>query len=798
MDSSSRRGSTLTLIDSNDIINGRNFDQRFWFDHYLSVIKGQTACELTTGHLTDVLKLLYDDTISDLILVHLLNLMEQRVDLLDDQQEVLEQVVGTLLNFYSNNCSNNGRPQVRKKILSTSTALFVYQSSLVIDSLQTLLQSFIKLLRRETSSSDELMRILSRESLSALYDVFLDLIDPLDPVTASNILPVEDVKNRLIRGQQLGPDVTPEILQHALYDVVQLVKEDPDLTPAIFKPFISQFCFSSELYHVHFLIILLREFRLQLFTDQEEEMLLQQLVVLSKHQSLLVSHRLFALDFVCSLMKDFPDAFDPQSFYPTEFDGPDTVEKKLKILIQFPSNQLSDEEFLLWLQPLQSLSLERDHNTRATKSLYRVLSVAMTHRESLMSRVEGIVICLIIASPRHHIRYSLDLMNHRPDLAKRVAVLILKKVLSSGEALAKDVADLEQLFVFMEWLLIRQLVSRSDEGKSVEQLFKFLYEKSISNVCLVPLLLSCAAAAVRSYDLTDGEKELLRNILSFVSREAKNNVTLTSWAQIYSIAITALSGGVENIRHVFDTEDLSSLRTQAEDHFLTSDECPVQLNRRRTPISTLGEKDMETCNEETKFTIEFDVSLAAFSRTEQVFALCIEVRSIDQEFYSCWQTPLLSVRKSRLMKLELQLKHSQPFDLLFDCQFNDLNGVVYMSKSFHMHHISFCDILSPLEAVYDVKSFCQLRQQIASSISECLETVIRLKSIPDCDTLLNQHPFLRDFCIKTPDPNRLFMAPVMPKSRILLTSKVIADRVNLHAMTDDPDSLLLLRRQLSP
>lgn len=779
MDSGSRRSSTLPQIDSTDIINGRNFDTRFWFDHYRSIVKGQTACQLNTDHLCDILKLLYDDTISDVVIVHLLSIIEQRIDLLQDREEILEQIVGTFLNFYAT-CN---KIAIRKKILSTSTSLFVYHSDLVTGSLSGLFGSLVKLLNRE--AENENLSILSRECLSAIHDVFPDSFDPRDK-SGRNILPVEDVKERLIKDNTLPLDVTPEILQHALYDVVQLVKEDPILTPAIFKPFLSQFCYSSELYQLHFLVILLQEFRLQLFTDQEERQLLNQLAVVSRHSSLLVSHRLFALDFICSLMNKFPGAFDPVSFFPSEFDGPDTLEKKLKILIQVPASQFTDDQFLKHLQPLQTLSLEKD-NTRATKSMYRVLSDAMEKRDSMISRVEGIVICLILASPRQHVRYSLDLMSRRPDLAQSVASIMFKKILSAGEALARDLEDQEQLFLFIEWLLKRQLVSRAE--RRLEQLFKFLHSKSIENPSLVPLLLSCTAAAIRSYDLSNDEKELLRNILSFVSREGKNNVTLTSWAQIYSIAITALSG-VESIRHVFDTDDLSCLRNQG-DYILRKEECPIRVCKR----SKVTAIDSHSCCEK-RFNIEFDVSLTDSFEPKQVFALSIDVKSAEQEFCESWETPLLSFRKSRLMKLGFQLRRCQPFDLIFDCQFNDSHGSVYMCRSFHVEKIAFCEILAPVELVSDARSFCQVWKQISLFKETCLETVIRLKTITDCDALLERHTFLTPFCMT--DGDRVMIAlTVLPQSRILLTAKVIEGRLNLHAITDDPESLFLFQQQLT-
>lgn len=779
-----RRSSVQSQVEllAADIINGRNFESRSWFDHYLSIVKGQTNCNLEAEHLCDILKLLYDDTISDLVLVHLLNIMEQRIDLLEDKEEILEQVVGTFLNFYST-CT---KLVVKKKILSTSTSLFVYHRSMVRNSIQGLFDSLVKILLRE--SGKEGMSILCRECLSAIHDVFPESFDPRDK-SGRNILPVEDLKERLIKDPTLPTDVTPEVLQHALHDVVQLVKEDPVLTPAIFKPFISQFCYSSELYQVHFLVILLQEFQLQLFTDDEERLLLNQLAVLSRHLSLLVSHRLFALDFISSLMRDFGSAFDHRHFLPTQFDGPDTLEKKLQILMQVPQDKLSDDEFLLQLQPLQSLSLETD-NTRATKSMYRVLSAAMERRETMISRVEGIVICLILASPRHHIRYSLDLMTQRPDLSQRVASIMLRKILSSDEALAQDHEDQEQLFLFIEWLLKRQLVTRTDD--QMEQLFKFLHRKSIENPSLVSLLLSCSAAAIRSYELSPREKELLRTMLSFVSREGKDNVTLTSWAQIYSIAITALSG-VENIRYVFDTEDMSCLRGQG-DYVLKREDCPIRVSKRAKV--TAVDSSHSCCDK--RFDVEFDVSLApsASFQSNQVFALSIDVKSTEQGFRECWETPLLSVRKTRLMKLLFQLKRCTPFDLLFDCQFNDLNGSVYMCRGFHVEKVPFSEILAPVDSVSDLRSFRHVWKQISLAKDSCLETVMPLNSVPDCDALLERHPFLTPFCLA--DGDRLLISlTVLPKSRILLTARSIEGRVSLHAITDDPESLLLMQQQVT-
>ena len=186
-------------------------------------------------------------------------------------------------------------------------------------------------------------------------------------------------------------------------------------------------------------------------------------------------------------------------------------------------------------------------------------------------------------------------------MARKVSSVILRKILHSDEALAKNLPDLTQLFSFIEWLLKNNMavITAGDSSRQQEQqqgtngeegsssslsvrasssfiirLFCFLKEKSQVYPPLIPCLLSCVSAAIRSYDMTIEEKEVLRDILSFVSRESQaRDVTLSSWAQVYSIAISSLTTA-DNLKEVFDdTQDLRRIQQQSA-KYLSEKDCP--------------------------------------------------------------------------------------------------------------------------------------------------------------------------------------------------------------------------------
>ena len=802
-----------------------------WFNAWCQLIRGPA---FDAEDFDSVLKLLYEDSVSDNAALHLLCLIEDKMLsslVADHQADIVEQLIASLLTQF--------QTTIRKSIFYRDKLMSLTTQLMIVFEDKSMLPNLVKMLHRHAVHPDKLPVMslsCAKECMSLMYESFPKEVQAaLGTSLDSSSLPVRTIMDNLINGHVFvsrDSSVTPELLHYALCEVLKVVKIDPVLhPPSIFKSFLDKFMYSIELYQVHFLVILLKEFHLQLFSTEDEQRLLNQLTVLSKHPSLHVSYRLFVLDLVSSLMKTLSGpasrGLSMKDFVPLENDGPDTLEHKLRILVQV-SDQVDDTEFLIHLKPLEVLSLEKD-NMRGTKALYRILNIALDARPSLSDRLQGLIIALILASPRVHIRHAIELMKDRKDLAGKVSSVILRKILQSDEALAKNLPDLTQLFSFIEWLLKNNMavITAGDSSRQQEQqqqamdgeegsssslsvrtspsfiirLFCFLKEKSRVYPPLIPSLLSCVAAAIRSYDMSMEEKEVLRDILSFVSRESQaRDVTLSSWAQVYSIAISSLTTA-DNLKEVFDdTQDLRRIQQQSA-KYLSEKDAPLFL-RKKSPLETKKKHchcDHGQDEQQCKFTVDFEVGIKdacerSLEHLSQVFAVRIETESPEQGFNERWETPLLSSTRRRNMRLNVNLMTAAPFTLSFHCEFHDEDGSSYR-VSLPGVDISFREILFPLKSVLDCRTFCNLWKQIKGE-DDCLETVIRLHDYPDQESFWETNEWMQKFLVQ--DSCRYIAIQALPSSVILITMNVIDGLLNLHLMTNDPEAAGLFHREIQP
>lgn len=281
----------------------------------------------------------------------------------------------------------------------------------------------------------------------------------------------------------------PVALQQTLNCYLEIIvsSQVTQFSPMIFKPFLDTFTLSSEVYQVHFLLILLKNFGLELFTTAEEQFLVNQMTKLSAHPSLVIAYRLLILDFIKALMPIVKrsDYMEPEKFQIMPFDGPDTQEKKLLLLNE---TSISDGLLLSHLKPLQTLSLSFG-NYRATNSLYRILHSIYEKRHSMDKHIETTLISLILASPAQHVRHSLGFLSKNLDLAPSICGTFLRKLLHMKDII-KDEGDLKEYFLACEWILSKEnLINDSD---ALSTLLKFLYEKCQEFKKLAYCLLFCA------------------------------------------------------------------------------------------------------------------------------------------------------------------------------------------------------------------------------------------------------------------------------------------------------------------
>lgn len=569
-------------LDWIDQLQGKN-----WFNIYSSLTCGKIKLEAV--HFYDLLKILCDfDAINDTVACHILSLIEQRCDLLKDDEELLEQILGTLLNSINVQLCNRTF-NFQRRVLLTCSNLFLTFSQLTLKSpsISSLFKSTIKRLLKEVTNKTALASA-SKECLSALIEVFPNSFAIKPKGSSKFLLPEYELMEELTASQEsvlIGVycDTNPEMLNHCLYMLMkdqENIESKPIWSPSIFKQFLGRFLFSSQMYQVHFLILLLKKYHI-LFTTAEERSLFHQLALLSKHPSLSVSQRLLILEFIYAALDQIKasECLDHPHFLPIESDGPDTLEKKLCILSRCA---IGNDDLLIQLQSLTTLSLEKG-NSRATKSLYRVLSHFLTYRSDTLQQVEAIVIGLIMASPKCHVENGLSLLTTHSNLAVKVCSAVISKVLTCELAFKADANQhLSALFTFIQWTLEKCLLPREMQLSS---LLTLLYETTQKNSSLVPNLLSCIAATIRFICLDDEERNLLRQILLFISNSqvGKSNVTLSSWAQLFTIAINSPCDtiGLQSVLST-DSSELTKLSTITVEDVVTSIDpphCPVVVRR---------------------------------------------------------------------------------------------------------------------------------------------------------------------------------------------------------------------------
>lgn len=137
----------------------------------------------------------------------------------------------------------------------------------------------------------------------------------------------------------LIPLMTTMTSYHIMKHLVQIVKDTPELLPISFKAWVPRLMFVSNPALFHLSFYMNKEFGTDLFTNQEEQNLLNQLLLCSCHPGLTTTHRLLYMDWIeaCLDKKVQKSRWnlpaDKLSFFlPGPFDGPDTQEKKIKII----------------------------------------------------------------------------------------------------------------------------------------------------------------------------------------------------------------------------------------------------------------------------------------------------------------------------------------------------------------------------------------------------------------------------------------------------------------------------------
>ena len=193
----------------------------------------------------------------------------------------------------------------------------------------------------------------------------------------------------------LDENLEPIFQARALIGVFNFIKMNSNqniVSANFFKPFLNDMIYSKEIPLFHLALELLKNFDLTFSTYGEQD-IINQLFTLCVHPSLITSHRLMMLDFAENFvhLSKIKNYLNLNIFEICDvLDGPDTQEKKLKILLQ--AAKIEDEVLLVSLKPLKTMCLIKNNN-RASNSLYRVLHSIIRTRPSMINKIEYVFGC---------------------------------------------------------------------------------------------------------------------------------------------------------------------------------------------------------------------------------------------------------------------------------------------------------------------------------------------------------------------------------------------------------------------
>ena len=553
-------------------------------------------------------------------------------------------------------------------------------------------------------------------------------------------------------------------------------KSQLTITPFIFKQFIKTFIYSTEIYNFHFALLLQRSFGLELFSTSEELNLLNRLVLLSTHPSLIISIRLLILDFVKSFLPSLKvfHLADVKMLKLTSFDGPDTQEKKLIILNE---TEMDNDELILNLKTIETSSLN-SQNRRATNSLYRLFYAFLKNRPSLQENIEMLIISMIFAFPKQHVANSLKLLQSMECLIPKVCKTLAKKLITMSQIIEEaKVEDIEQFMLAIQWILEQPI--KLIEDNDLLQLLQFCLKTTQANPKLVKPLLNCCAAIIRTQKVTNDMKFLLNTSLSYLI-SSKIDVTISSWSQIYSIAINTLPNQ-ESLKKVF-CEDVN-LNHGTPLIIRNHDSLPLIIERVALKLEPVAINSPLFILLQLKLTID-PMCLEEFKK---LFAIEIRFKSIKhQKIDQVINIPFLECKHSKKITLKIKPIETKPFAVKISTQFSDINGITYCYDFVKVEQFNIINFLVPIDL--DINQFDSVWNQIDLKDNQnTLESVICLEQYSQIYQFIKEHEFLKQFSCSN-DHNQ-FVIGLSPNKLLLFRLYQINNVINLRLKTDEPKAV---------
>ena len=549
-----------------------------------------------------------------------------------------------------------------------------------------------------------------------------------------------------------------------------------------FKPFLNDLIYSRELPMFHLALELLKNFDLT-FSSYGEQNIINQLFTLCVHPSLITSHRLMMLDFAENFvhLPKIKNYLNLNIFEICDvLDGPDTQEKKLKILLQ---TKIEDELLLVNLKPLKAMCLSKSNN-RASNSLYRVLNTIIKTRPTMINKIEYLILSMILKSPSRHIPRTISLLKLNPELTENLLKHIIEETNNHFDNFQNE-NDLKQYFLAFEWILNKTLL---DDASNLI-ILNFLLKKSENRPNLFRGLLACCAAIICKQILNDQIRLLLRNALNYLSEKGKKNIELVSWAQIYLIAIDTLPNQ-ENINKVFEETDLiKEERLYSE---LTSQQCPIRFERVKRGQHEITDYDHIDCP------FQFNLNLAIKQEFAKQFPilLCIDVlvKIERQNIQNEQSLTILRGEAERQLMFDLKPKLIDDFELRIYSRFTDTNGKIYQHSGTQMA-FKFPEIIQT--TCLSGGKFDELWTRFLAD-GRIYKSVIILPKLKTIAQFFDQFQWASEFALVTDDgsPDRLSF--LMPSSYIALVKLFeINSIVNLRVATNNVQIIGRLEQELN-
>ncbi|XP_054168801.1 uncharacterized protein LOC128966025, partial [Oppia nitens] len=807
------------LSDTRSIVLGGNR----WFDRYVDICKsihrsssivdiidgvsvggnGDDGSHTNDSELyLDVLKDLCNDSIGDNLVIHLLSCIEQMVPNFDNIDKV-EQTAGSLLNIYQTSTRSDS---IRQKYLITTTVIITYHSQMSDGnwSLKRLFDSFIEILIKnaETSqisliglSSAECLREIGSTTPALLYEAYNSrqlrrhqtlIMSSL--MKSSTCMTNDDIQHII----QCLPTMKSIDLYHTLsliYDTIEAQNYHQLLSPMIFKPYLTQLIVSTEVHGFHLSLKLFQSFGLELFSTTEEQLLIRQLFIVATHPSLSIAHRLLILDYTRSIVSKLNlQSIDWSNLEITGFDGPDSQEKKLAVLIE--TQGMDNQNLLVCLKPLIKRSLTG--NFRASNSFYRTIDHMLAKRPDITPDIQDVLISVIFKLPDPHIRRSLVLFDVYRDLAKGTVHKLIANL--SNIPLADGFKSVTEYMHFMsafDWIFKHKDLELNE--KQLEILLQLInsYSKRWPTETSGRTI-DCCTACLYNQPISGSVKQLLVIILQWLMNDRKNDLSITSLAQIYILALNTLDDDIR-IKKVFTNSDDQSNTGEEDIVENLSANIPFSLtrvtdnnNETTTTTTTTTTRKKQKLNEKPYcLTIMFELNINEEYRQQfqRIYGLILSFVSSDDTVVHEQAIPVLKSNDKQLVCLKLHSLVKKPLELTVSAVFNDFRGTNYRCDHFYRYTVSLKDLLLPID-LQNTELFDQLCQSVLKS-DDSMQTVICVQQFDSIDRFLAHNRWLIPFIIDNTVGNCKLVSGTTPDRLLLASIKIVNKFVNLFIYTNN-------------